>query len=108
MPTTRRGGLVLSEEKPRSRTRRAVTKAVLAVFAVGLAGAGYVGAQGVLHNLGGPRCQATALGKSVDFDPSQTRYAATITSGAAGTVQPIAGAAIAFTCFSTSNTDSRC
>jgi len=80
MPTTRRGGLLLSEEKSRSRTRRALTKAVLAVFAVGLAVAGYVGAQGVLHNLGGPRCQATALGTSVDFDPSQTRYAATITA----------------------------
>jgi hypothetical protein len=80
MPTTRRGGLVLSEDRPRSRTRKALTRAVLTLFALGLVAAGYLGVQGFLHNLGGPRCQATALGTSVDFDPSQTRYAATITA----------------------------
>ena len=71
---------MLSEDRPRSRARRALTRAVIAVFALGLVVAGYLGVQGVLHNLGGPRCQATALGSSVDFDPSQTRYAATITA----------------------------
>jgi hypothetical protein len=50
------------------------------VLALALVVGGYVGVQGILHNLGGPRCQATALGNSVDFDPSQTRYAATITA----------------------------
>jgi hypothetical protein len=84
MRTTRRGGtgrgaLVLSEEQPRSRGRRILTRAVLVLFAVGLVVAGYVGVQGFLHNLGGPRCQATAMGNSVDFDPSQTGYAATLT-----------------------------
>ena len=31
-----------------------------------------------MHNLGGPQCQATALGQNVTFNPSQTAYAATI------------------------------
>lgn len=75
----RRGGLVLSEERPRSRRRRVLTRAVLALFALSLVVAGYLGWQGLLHNFGGPRCQATALGNTVDFDPSQTGYAATIT-----------------------------
>lgn len=84
MRTTRRGGsrrgaLTLSEERPRSRRRRALTRVVLALFALGLVVGGYLGWQGVLRNLGGPRCQATALGNTVDFDPSQTGYAATIT-----------------------------
>lgn len=84
MPTTRRGGnrrggVVLSEQRPRSRRRRALTRVVLVLFALGIVVAGYVGYKGVLRNLGGPRCQATALGNSVDFDPSQTGYAATIT-----------------------------
>jgi hypothetical protein len=51
---------------------------VLLLFVAGLVGAGWIGLRGTLHNLGGPRCQATALGTSVDFDPSQTAYAATI------------------------------
>jgi hypothetical protein len=49
------------------------------VLALALVVGGYVGVQGILHNLGGPRCQATALGNSVDFDPAQTGHAATIT-----------------------------
>jgi hypothetical protein len=32
----------------------------------------------LMHNFGGPQCQATALGQNVTFDPSQTAYAATI------------------------------
>lgn len=60
--------------------RRALTRVVLALFALGLVLAGIVGVRGLLHNFGGPRCQATALDKSVDFDPSQTGYAATITA----------------------------
>jgi hypothetical protein len=78
MPTTRRGGVVLSEEKPRSGTRRFITRLVVALLAVGVIGAGFVGARGLVSNFGGPRCQATALGTSVQFDPSQTAYAATI------------------------------
>lgn len=76
---SRRGGVVLSEQRPRSRRRRALTRIVLALFALSIVVAGYLGYQGVLRNFGGPRCQATALGNSVDFDPSQTGYAATIT-----------------------------
>ncbi|KQU70847.1 hypothetical protein ASD62_07290 [Phycicoccus sp. Root563] len=77
MPSTKRG-TVLSEHRPPSRTRRLVTRVVLLLFVAGLVGAGWIGLRGTLHNLGGPRCQATALGTSVDFDPSQTAYAATI------------------------------
>jgi hypothetical protein len=100
MRTTRRGGsgrggLVLSEEQPRSRGRRVLTRVVLALFALGLVVAGYVGVQGVLHNLGGPRCQATARGTSVDFDPSQTGYAATLTGLAVKRGMPPRAATIA-------------
>jgi hypothetical protein len=69
---------VLAEEHQHSRLRRAVTRLVLLLFAAGLVLAAIIGAKGLMHNFGGPRCQATALGKSVDFDPSQTAYAATI------------------------------
>jgi hypothetical protein len=68
---------------------------VVAVLAVALIGAGYMGVQGLLRNLGGPRCQATAMGKSVDFDPSQTRYAATITAVAVKRGLPPRAATIA-------------
>ena len=78
MPTTSRGRIVLAEETHSSTTRRLVTRLVLVLFAAGLLGAGVIGARGLVNNFGGPRCQATALGTSVDFDPSQTAYAATI------------------------------
>ena len=70
--------MVLAEQSTPSRTRRLVTRLVLLLFAAGIVFAGWVGVRGVTHNLGGPRCQATALGTSVDFDPSQTAYAATM------------------------------
>ena len=70
--------MVLAEQSTPSRTRRLVTRLVLLLFAAGIVFAGWVGVRGVVHNLGGPRCQATALGTSVDFDPSQTAYAATM------------------------------
>jgi hypothetical protein len=79
MPTTDRG-LVLAEEHHPSTTRRIATRAVLGLFALGLLTAGFLGVRGLTHNFGGPRCQATALGNSVTFDPSQTAYAATITA----------------------------
>lgn len=78
MPTTRRGGITLAEEQRPSRTRRLVVRLVLVLLAAGLVLAGVIGARGLISNFGGPRCQATALGSSVDFDPSQTAYAATI------------------------------
>ncbi|GAA2733861.1 hypothetical protein GCM10009867_12700 [Pedococcus aerophilus] len=78
MPRSAKGGIVLSEHRTPSRTRRFVTRIVLLLFVIGLVGAGWVGLRGTLHNLGGPRCQATAAGASVDFDPGQTAYAATI------------------------------
>ncbi len=73
-----RNGRVHHEHRRRSRTRRVVTRIVLVLFAIGIIGGGWLALQGTLRNLGGPKCQATALGASVDFDPSQTAYAATI------------------------------
>ena len=78
MPTTNRPKVVLAEEHHPSALRRVVTRAVLVLFAGGLVVAGVLGAKGVLHNFGGPQCQATALGQDVTFNPSQTAYAATI------------------------------
>lgn len=54
------------------------TPIVLGLFVVGVVGSAVVGVRGIAHNLGGPRCQATALGQSVSFDPGQTAHAATI------------------------------
>jgi hypothetical protein len=78
VPRSKRDGVVLSEHSTPSGTRKLVTRVVLLLFVAGLVVAGWLGLRGTLHNLGGPRCQATALGTSVDFDPSQTAYAATI------------------------------
>jgi hypothetical protein len=72
-----------------------VTRLVLLLFAVGLVVAGVIGTRGFLHNLGGPRCQATALGSSVDFDPSQTAYAATMVAIAEKRGLPARAATIA-------------
>ena len=95
MPTTRRGGVVLAEQRPPSRARKLVTRLVLLLFAVGLVLAGVVGARGLITNFGGPRCQATAAGASVDFDPSQTAYAATIEAVAEKRGLPARAATIA-------------
>jgi hypothetical protein len=78
MPTTSRPRVVLAEEHHHSPLRRALTRGVLVLFAAGLVVAGVLGARGLMHNLGGPQCQATALGQNVTFSPSQTAYAATI------------------------------
>jgi hypothetical protein len=69
---------VLAEQEHHSPLRRALTRVVLDLFAAGLVVAGVLGANGLVHNLGGPQCQATALGQNVTFNPSQTAYAATI------------------------------
>jgi hypothetical protein len=95
MPTTSRGRVVLSEEHHPTRLRRTVTRFILLLVAAGLVAAGIVGARGLMHNFGGPRCQATALGKSVDFDPSQTAYAATIDAVAERRGLPARAATIA-------------
>jgi hypothetical protein len=78
MPTTSRPRVVLAEEQHRSPLRRALMRGVLVLFTAGLVVAGVLGAKGLMHNFGGPQCQATALGQNVTFDPSQTAYAATI------------------------------
>ncbi|HEV7173468.1 hypothetical protein [Pedococcus sp.] len=95
MPTTRRGGVVLAEERHHTTARRFVTRAVLLVLAVGIVVAGWVGVRGVVRNFGGPQCQATALGASTQFDPSQTAYAATIEAVAEKRGLPARAATIA-------------
>ncbi len=95
MPTTRRGGVVLADERRPSGTRRFLTRLVVVLFACGVVGAGIIGARGLVNNFGGPRCQATASGTSVDFDPSQTAYAATIEAVAEKRGLPARAATIA-------------
>jgi hypothetical protein len=95
MPTTRRGGVVLSDERRPSRTRRFVTRVVVVLLAGGVVGAGIVGVRGVVSNFGPARCQATAAGSTVDFDPSQTAYAATIEAVAEKRGLPARAATIA-------------
>jgi hypothetical protein len=72
-----------------------VTRLILLLFAAGVVLAAVLGAKGLMHNFGGPRCQATALGKSVDFDPSQTAYAATMVALAEQRGLPARAATIA-------------
>lgn len=95
MPARTRRGVVLAEEHHHSRLRKLVTRIVLLAFAIGLVVAGVLGIQGLRHNFGGPRCQATALGQSVTFDPSQTAYAATIAAVAEKRGLPARAATIA-------------
>ena len=75
--------------------RRLLTRVVLLAFVVAVVGAGVLGVRGLLHSFGGPECRATALGKSVTFDPSQTAYAATIDAVAEKRGLPARAATIA-------------
>jgi hypothetical protein len=72
-----------------------VTRVVVVLLAGGVVGAGIVASRGLLINFGPPRCQATAAGTSVDFDPSQTAYAATIEAVAEKRGLPARAATIA-------------
>ncbi len=99
MPTTE--PLVLAEEShhrrhhPHSRRARRLAGAVLGLFVLGLVVAGVFGLRGLIQGTTGARCQATALGQSVDFDPGQTAYAATITGIAVKRRLPARAATIA-------------
>jgi hypothetical protein len=86
---------VLAEEHRPSRLRRLAIRFVLLAVAAGVVFAAWMGVRGVVTNFGGPRCQATALGSSVDFDPSQTAYAATIQAVAEKRGLPARAATIA-------------
>ena len=86
---------MLSEQRRPSRMRRFIVRLVLVLLAGAVVGAGVVGVRGLLSNFGPPRCQATAAGSSVDFDPSQTAYAATIEAVAEKRGLPARAATIA-------------
>ena len=90
-----RGGITLAEERPRSGPARWVARAlVLALVALVAIGA-WLGGRTLFQSVLGPRCQATAAGNSVDFDPEQMSNAATITAIALHRGLPARAATIA-------------
>ena len=95
MSTPRRRAPLAEQRRPRRGVRRLLTRLVLLLFVVAVVGAGVLGIRGLLHSFGGPECKATALGKSVTFDPSQTAYAATIDAVAEKRGLPARAATIA-------------
>ncbi len=80
MPRTSRGGITLAEEQPRSRRRRWVVRVVIVALVAVVGAAAYAGGRGLFDSVGAQRCQATATGTSVTFDPEQMSNAATITA----------------------------
>ncbi len=78
MPRTARGTLTLAEEQPRTRRHRWTVRIVVGALVAVLGLAAYVGGRGLVDSVGSSRCQATALGTSVTFDPEQMGNAATI------------------------------
>lgn len=89
-----RGGVTLSEEQPRRGPRWIARALVLSLVALLGLGA-WFGGRNLFHSVLGPRCQATASGNSVDFDPEQMSNAATITAIALRRGLPARAATIA-------------
>lgn len=91
---TTRGRLTFAEEEPR-RAPRWIARG-LVITLVALVGLGaWFGGRNLLNGVVGPRCQATAAGSSVDFDPEQMSNAATITAIALRRGLPARAATIA-------------
>ncbi|EAQ00045.1 conserved protein, putative lipoprotein [Janibacter sp. HTCC2649] len=89
-----RGRVTLAEEQPR-RGPRWIARVLILSF-VALVGLGaWFGGRGLFQSVLGPRCQATAGGNSVDFDPEQMSNAATITAIALHRGLPARAATIA-------------
>lgn len=94
MPRSR-NGFALAEERPRRGPGRWVARGlVLTVVLVAGLGA-WVGGRTLFQSVLGPRCQASAAGSSVDFDPEQMSNAATITAIALRRGLPARAATIA-------------
>ena len=85
----------LAEEHPRRGAARWVGRG-LVVTLVALVGLGaWFGGRNLFHSVLGARCQSTAAGSSVDFDPEQMSNAATITAIALRRGLPARAATIA-------------
>ena len=94
MPRSR-NGFALAEERPRRGPARWVARGLVLTFVL-VAGLGaWFGGRSFFESVLGPRCQATAAGSSVDFDPEQMSNAATITAIALNRGLPARAATIA-------------
>lgn len=91
---SQRGGITLAEEQPRRGPRWIARVLILSLVALLGLGA-WFGGRNLFHSVLGPRCQATASGNSVDFDPEQLSNAATITAIALRRGLPARAATIA-------------
>ena len=80
MPRTARGAITLAEEQPRTRRHRWTVRIVVGALVAVVGLAAYLSGRGLVNSVGSDRCQATALGTSVTFDPEQMGNAATITA----------------------------
>ncbi len=95
MPRTARGGLTLAEERPRSRARRRVTGLLVVVALAGVAAAGYVGIDRIIHTVSGEQCEVTATGSTYGWAPDQASNTAAITAIAIKRGLPARAASIA-------------
>lgn len=89
-----RGRITLAEEQPRRGPRWIARALILGLVALVGLGA-WFGGRNVFQSVLGPRCQATAAGTSVVFDPEQMSNAATITAIALRRGLPARAATIA-------------
>ncbi|KGN39439.1 hypothetical protein [Knoellia subterranea] len=90
-----RGGITLAEEQPPRGGPRWIARGII-LSLVALVGLGaWFGGRSLVLGVLGPRCQATAAGNSVDFDPEQMSNAATITAIALKRGLPARAATIA-------------
>jgi hypothetical protein len=94
MGRSRRAFTLAEEPRRRGPGRWVARGLVLALVALVGLGA-WFGGRDLFHNVLGPRCQATAAGSSVDFDPEQMSNAATITALALRRGLPARAATIA-------------
>ncbi|KRE42135.1 hypothetical protein [Knoellia sp. Soil729] len=94
MPASRGRRVVLAEEQPRRGPRWVARVLVLSLVALLGLGA-WFGGRSLFDTVLGARCQATAGGNSVQFDPEQMSNAATITAIALRRGLPARAATIA-------------
>ena len=91
----RRRPVPLAEEETRGGAPRWIAPLLVLTLVALLALGGWFGARSLIQGALGPRCQATAAGSSVDFDPEQMSNAATITALALRRGLPARAATIA-------------